>query len=111
MSDVSAPGSQVPAGWPRREFPVLFADGVTSTAWGPGIVKFYFFRSDPEFRATPNAGTNETPTTQVVMPVAGFVATAILFEQTVQRLIEQNAITQDDVDRARAIYTAARHAS
>jgi hypothetical protein len=102
MSDVSAPVGPNPD-WPPLQFPVLFADGALSTAWATGIVKFYFYRSDPEYRALPNTGSRDMPNAQVVMPTAGFVAMAALFERTVQRLIDQKMISEAEVARIRAI--------
>jgi hypothetical protein len=110
MSDVSGQGqSATPPRppepeWPQPQFPVIFADGVLSTAWGRGVVKFYFYRTDPEFRATPNSGGRDTPFAEVVMTVSGFAAMVIHFQRTLETLVQQNEITEVQVNQIRQAY-------
>jgi hypothetical protein len=86
--------------FPNQSIPLIFADGVISQAYSPGIVKFYLGRNDPEIRGGSTA--NIVNVAQVVMPIAGFVATFVFFEQRLQMMIEGGLLNQADIDTARA---------
>ena len=62
-------------GLPPSGTPVAFADGVTNLAHSNSIVKFYLYRTDP---TVDNSGPAENRIVgQIVMPIDGFVRTAI----------------------------------
>jgi hypothetical protein len=47
-------------------------------------------------------GSTANPFVQVVMPVPGFVQTALLFQKYVKNMIAQKTITQEMVDQLKA---------
>lgn len=91
--------------YPDYNFPVLYADNVSSVHWNAAGVKFYLSRNQPNLNATgPHI---PTPFAQIVMPVMGFVAAAVFFEQQLKSMLDQKMITKEQVDELR---TAARNA-
>lgn len=87
-----------PAGdFPAATFPTVFADGVASYAHGPGFVKFYLYRIDPNMYGRGGAISN--PFAQVVMPVVGFAQAVVLFKRALSDLIRAGQISQSDVDK------------
>jgi hypothetical protein len=86
--------------FPDARFPSVFADTVSSISAGPGIVKFYLARFDPNMWG--KGGATANPFAQVVMQVPGFVQTALLFQNYAKSLIAQNAISQEMVDQLAA---------
>lgn len=81
------------------EIPTIFADGVISQNWGPGISKFYFGRLD----ADPEAKQDATSVTvaQIIMPVEGFVSMVAFFEHRLKAMLAQGIVTQDALDKSR----------
>jgi hypothetical protein len=66
----------IPAsGPPPPGIPVAFADGVSNFAQSKFVVKFYLFRTDPDVAGGGPSQNNIV--TQVVMPIEGFVRSAI----------------------------------
>jgi hypothetical protein len=85
--------------FPPPDFPNLFADGVSSLAPSPQIVKFILARVEPHLQAQ-----NETlvqPFAQVVMPTAGFLHTAFFFQNAVQNMLADGTVTQQMIDMAK----------
>ena len=80
-------------GYPDRNFPVVFADGVLAAAIGAGVVKYYLMRVDPSFAG--NGTSSIVPFAEVVMPTEGFAATAAFFEANVHTLISLGALTNE----------------
>ena len=64
--------------FPSPTMPTIFADGVTSSAPGAQVVKFFRARIEPHLRAENR--TVIQPIVQVVMPLGGFLRTAFFFE-------------------------------
>lgn len=85
--------------YPERAFPVTFVDGVASIGSGPGIVKFYFYRTDPNIHGS--GGANTIPIRQIVMPMAGFVETAVFFAQYLEKLAADGTVSQAQIDEVR----------
>lgn len=90
------------AGQPETEFPsptmpTVFADGVSGYAPGPGIVKFYLYRLDPNMYG--RAGIKANPFAQVAMPPLGFAQTAALFLHAVKRMVAAGTLTQPEFDQ------------
>jgi hypothetical protein len=92
MSLSDAPPPPAPPEYPPPQFPVVFADGVSSTAWGRGTVKFYLYRSDPEISA--RGPSKDTAFAQVVMPTRGFAAMYYFFQKTMETLQAQGEVTE-----------------
>lgn len=90
------------ADFPPFNFPVLFSDGVTSLARGLGCVKFYLYRIDPSVQG--KRTVNPSAYIQVVMPAAGFAATAVFFEHQLKEMIANKEISQEVVDQFRATF-------
>jgi hypothetical protein len=85
--------------FPTANFPTVFADGVLSLAPGPGIVKYYLYRVDPNMFG--RGGMAANPSLQVVMPLSGFVEMAVFFEKQISDLISQGQISREAVDQLR----------
>jgi len=85
--------------FPPASFPTVFADGVSNLTPGPGVVKFYFTRTDAGFQSLVKFITH--PFAQVIMPTVPFVQMAIFFERSVAALVSRGKITQAEVDEIR----------
>jgi hypothetical protein len=75
----------------------VYADGVANLSRGPGIVKFYLARFDPD----PNDSKDPVISTmagQVVMSAIGFAATAIFFQKQLADMVERGEINRAVVD-------------
>jgi hypothetical protein len=81
---------------PWASIPNVFADGVMSQSYGPGISKFYLYRTDGD----PHAQVEpvNTPIVQVIMPAAGFVRTWAFFGARIKTMIDEGFLTQEQVD-------------
>ena len=102
MSDKeSLPSVTLHERFPTRDVPAIFADGVSSIANSAALVKFYLYRTDPS--TTGDGGTNNTITSQVVMPLDGFVATFIFFETAIRRYVEQGLVHEKQMNDLRGI--------
>lgn len=82
--------------YPPQQFPVIFADGITSAASGNGVVKFYLQRIDPHF--TGKGGISVANFVQVVMPLPGFVAAVIFFQKQLEDMVKKGIIQQSNID-------------
>ncbi len=70
--------------------PTIYADGVGNLARGPGVVKFYLVRFDPNLAG--NSGNLQTVAGQVVMSQPGFVATALFFQKQLTEMVDRGEI-------------------
>jgi len=86
--------------FPTPAFPVVYADGVVSLVPTAPIVKFYLYRLDPNIFA--KGGSNIIPLLQIVMPTPSFVATALFFQQQLDRMLELKLITKEQVDEIKS---------
>jgi hypothetical protein len=82
-----------------QEVPLIFADGVMSQSYGSGVSKFYLSRFDPDPRA--RAAPQEVVVLQVAMPIQNFVMSVAFLEHRLKTMVAENAVTQEQVDRAR----------
>jgi len=89
-----------PPEYPSPHFPVVFADGASNAAWGRGVIKWYFYRSEPAM-LNPGAPARDAAFAQVVMPVDAFAQMSAFFDQLVKSLVKDNHITQERVDQFR----------
>ena len=80
-----------------QDVPVLFADGVMSQAYAPGVSKFYLYRTDSAPDVTSHPAQN-IPVLQVVMPARGFAALVHFFQHRLKLMIDEGAITKAEVD-------------
>ena len=90
----------IESGFPSETAPLIYADGILNLAFGPGIAKFYFFRTDPNLIG--GEGVKNTLVTQVVMPTDNLIAAIV----SMMKIIEDTAAmspgiksTLDDVRR------------
>ena len=89
-----------------QDIPVLFADGVLSHAYGPGVAKFYFYRTDSS--PDPLEGTKNVPVLQIVMPAHGFAALVHFFQHRLNLMIQNGAISAEAVNKIKeTIYPVA----
>lgn len=89
------------AAYPPANFPTLFTDGISNASYGQSIVRLYLARGDPSF----SEGTIEArtqPIAQLIMPLDGFVVTALFFERLLSRLIAGHVVNQARIDELRA---------
>lgn len=84
---------QLPDEFPPTQFPVAFADGVSSASHGGGSAKFYLFRMDPSLRGTGEA--NPAVFMQVVMPSSGFAAMTVFFTRILKQMVKNGEISEE----------------
>jgi hypothetical protein len=97
----SAPATLIPAtGFPPPGTAVAFADGVSSMAHGTSVVKFYLFRTDPDVAGSGSSQNNIVG--QIVMPVDGFVLSAVFLYKSIELLISKQLISQLRVDEIKS---------
>jgi hypothetical protein len=104
MSDEEKPASRetsLATGFPPLGTPVAFADGVTSISYSTSVIKFYLYRTDSDVGGAPKSQNNIVG--QIVMPVEGFVQTAIFLHNTIPSLVEKKVISQSEVDTILAL--------
>lgn len=89
--------------YPGAAIPTIFADGVRNLANSSHIVKFYFYRLDPNVQDSNKAQVRTCA--QAVMPVDGFVNMYVFFERAIQALQAQGIVTGQVVDQARQAQT------
>jgi hypothetical protein len=77
--------------------PVLFADGAMSQAFGPGISKFYLYRSD--FDPNLSLPNKNTPIVQIVMHAEGFARMIHFFQHRLRIMVDAGVISQQVVDQ------------
>jgi hypothetical protein len=87
-------------GHPPPGTAVAFADGVTNFAHSKSIVKFYLYRTDPSVDASGPYENNIVA--QIVMPLDGFVRTALFLNRGIELLVSKGAMSQADVDQLRS---------
>lgn len=87
--------------FPPATLPTLYVDGISSIAPSPFVVKFYLARIEPHLRAENKSLIQ--PFAQMVMPMDGFLQTAMFFENVVKNLLAQGTISQQQVDVARSL--------
>lgn len=98
MSDTAQPIIAAPS-YPTLNFPTIFVDQAVSLSRGSGVVKFYFARSDPDIGAI--ALPNMLPVCQVVIPIVGFAAMAVFFQQQLELMMEKKEIDRGIVEKLR----------
>jgi len=86
---------EVEAGYPPATLPTIFADGIVNAAPSVNAMRFYLFRTDPEQRG--KAEYQNQVVAQVVMPLAGFVASYVFLEKAVKKFISDGTISQEMV--------------
>jgi hypothetical protein len=79
------------------EIPAIFADGVISQAFAPGITKFFFYRTDTGPIIA--EGDKTIPVAQIIMPAEGFAAMVHFLQHRLKLMIEHGAISQEAVDK------------
>jgi hypothetical protein len=99
MTDTAQPTPS----YPPLNFPTIFVDNVATLFRGGGIVKFYFARFDPDMSSV--ALPNPVPVCQVVMPINGFAAMTVFFQQQLELMIQNKEIDLDLVDKLKSIVT------
>jgi hypothetical protein len=85
--------------YPGVDIPTFFADGIINLANSPYILKFYFYRLDPNVRNPQKA--EATACAQVVMPMNGFLNMYAFLEKAVETLRAQGVVTEKALDEAR----------
>jgi hypothetical protein len=88
--------------FPPLQFPVVFADNIQSMATGPGFVKFYLSRIDPDIHG--GGTTKTTVVCQVVMPAVGFAVASVFFQRQLDLMVKNNAIDPTMVQQMRDAY-------
>jgi hypothetical protein len=84
---------KVEEGFPPATLPTIFADGIVNAAPSVNAMKFYLYRSDPE--QSGKAEYQNQVVAQVVMPLAGFVASYVFLEKAVKKFISDGTISQE----------------
>jgi hypothetical protein len=84
------------------DIPTIFADGVLSQNYGPGVSKFFLGRFDADPAAQKDIAS--VPVAQIIMPADGFIHMMAFFEHRVKTMVEQGAIAQATVDKAREFW-------
>ena len=92
--------------FPPKDLPVIYADNAPITGRGNGTVKFYLIRSDPSLTA--DGSNNPHLVAQVVMPINGFVATAVFFEDELSNMVAGGELKADFVEEMRDTYRKRR---
>lgn len=82
--------------FPSHTFPSAFADGVSGYARGEGVIKIFFYRTDPNMFG--RGGFAYNPFAQVIMPNEGFVRSVILLQRALNSMIESGHVTKEQVD-------------
>jgi hypothetical protein len=100
MSDQRTDGASV--AYPPPNFPTMFTDGVTNAGYGQSLVRLFLSRSDPSFGEA-TTETRTQPIAQLIMPLDGFITTALFFERLLARLIAENFVNQARIDELRAV--------
>jgi hypothetical protein len=81
-----------------QDIPVIFADGVISQSYIPGISKFYLYRTDIGPDVDASQPPRNVPVVQVVMSARGFAGMLHFFHHRLKIMIRDGAISQDMVD-------------
>ena len=75
----------------------VYADGVANLSRGPGIVKFYLARFDPDPSDAKQPAIS-TMAGQVVMSAIGFAATTIFFSKQLAEMVQRGEIDKAVID-------------
>lgn len=94
-----SPALPIQGDFPPATIPTVYADGVTSLAPSPYVIKFYLARLEPHLRAEDKTLTQ--PFVQVVMSTIGFLQTAIFFENAIKNMQAQGLISAQQLEEAR----------
>jgi hypothetical protein len=87
--------------FPPLNFPLIFTDGVLQMSYGHSMVRMYLARHDPSLNPN-NINAATRPFAQLVMPLNGFLETALFFEATLSRLLNEKIITEQQLNELRA---------
>jgi hypothetical protein len=85
--------------YPEEAFTTVFVDGVTSINNSTEMVKFYMGRLDASFDG--DGPIKSRNVVQVVMPMTGFVATALFFEKILAGYLDRGLVSKEDVAEIR----------
>jgi hypothetical protein len=101
MSEAESTPSPSPLSlaYPPAALPTVYADGVLNISHNAGGVKFYLVRGDPPFVG--QGGNQMQVITQIVMPLDGFINTALFFEETLKDMAQSNELMQQMIDQIR----------
>jgi hypothetical protein len=88
--------------------PTIYTEGVVNLARGPGIVKFYLMRYEPNIH---DDGATPALVGQVVAPVIAFATMTLFFQRQLDDMIKSGEISQDAVDQLRRMVPGATGAS
>lgn len=80
-------------------FPTVFADGVASVAPSNEVIKFYLSRLEPHFFA--KEPVKNQPVAQVIMPISGFVNTAVFFQRVLESLKASGVVSDSQIEDAK----------
>ncbi len=92
--------------FPDPRFPTLYADGIASLTPGPGMMRMFFYRSDPN--ALGRGGIVNNPVLQVAMPMHGFAQMALFVRKQLDLLVEQNQFPHEMVAQIEAELAAVK---
>jgi hypothetical protein len=82
--------------FPDSRFPTAYADGVMSLTPGPGLVKFFLYRVDPN--AFGRGGNVNNPFLQIAMHNYGFAQMTLFFQRQLKRLVDQKQIQPELIE-------------
>ena len=85
--------------YPPADLPTIFADGALNLSHSPTMVKFYLFRTDPHLEGKPTYQNQVIA--QIVMPIGAFVQMQTFFDLAIQKLIDLNYVTKEQVETTR----------
>jgi hypothetical protein len=104
MTDDATTGRTESGGFPPPNFPTVFADGVTSIANSPSIIKFFLARLEPSFVG--DGRSQLQAFAQVIMPMDGFASMFVFFEAQLRVLVQSGVITEQRLAELRAVFTS-----
>lgn len=90
-------GGRPASEFPGSTFPSAFADGIASYARGEGVMKLYFYRTDPNMFG--RGGYVYNPFAQIIMPNEGFVRAVVLLQRALNSLIQAGQVTQEEINQ------------
>jgi hypothetical protein len=99
-AEAAATFARDPYDYPAPDLTTIFADGVASTNWTHGVVKFYLAKLDPHLGA--KELPVQRPVAQIVMPYYGFMQTAAFFQRIVATMLSDGTVKQEDWDHAQS---------
>jgi hypothetical protein len=87
--------------FPPADIPTVFTDGAANMAYGNSMVRLYLARHDPSLRPHDPSSKRQV-FMQLVMPLNGFIETALFFETVLSQLVTQGIVTEEQLDQLRA---------